>query len=325
MIAVTDANSTTNLEKSLRNMLSLDIGMTNKFCTALGHGAPAVSNKGGLLELYTHEWERIFIDPLPSGKQRERMVTLFTNNLRDLDASAWYLSDEWLENVIARIATSHAPVWANANFVGVTSSEMEKGTDVDDDVARLKNLRRRRSRDIKKKRALRGKNSKERDGANDEEDEEDGDIDDDERGRHERGQTKYNSELYVPIIASSLVPSEGPSSPGGQKGSETTPPAARGGKGRKGQEHDDAETKTLSSFHPPTPPLQRGVLVDMSFLPNDTKPQVLLYPAAISYLLRLIRIIGTFHSLSIRWTISCPSSLGCLHMLLSLYLLIIII
>ena len=120
-------------------MISLDIGMTTKFCTALGHGAPAVSNKGGLLELYTHEWERIFVDPLPSGKQRERMVSLFTGHLRDLDASAWYLSDEWITNVITRIGTSHAPVWANASLLGVVH-DAHKGVDIDDDVENLRKM-----------------------------------------------------------------------------------------------------------------------------------------------------------------------------------------
>jgi hypothetical protein len=120
MIGSGDASHTTNLEKSLRNMISLDVSTCAKFCMCLGNGAPSVSNKGSLLELYVHEWERIFLDPLPDGNQRARLISQFTSGLHDIDVSGWYISDDWLNSIMSRVGSPTAPVWANARLMGNT-------------------------------------------------------------------------------------------------------------------------------------------------------------------------------------------------------------
>ena len=265
IVPANDASSTTNLEKSLRNMISLDIGMTAKYCMALGHGAPAVSNKGGLLELYTHEWERTFIDPLPSGKQRERMVAMFTNSLRDLDASAWYVSDEWLTGIISRIGTSYAPVWACASLVGASCDTFDttEGADLDETLKKLKEVQRRAST---------ARESSDRTNEPKGADEASTDIAVDGKESCETNEplAKPRLGMYFPIIGSS------PSSD-----LDNNDPSV------KEEKVEKVLPSSLGTI---------GVPIDMSFLPDNMQPQVLIYPAAISFLLRLIRIIGTIKS-----------------------------
>jgi hypothetical protein len=118
MVGNNDINTTTNLEKAARNTIAFDIAKVHKFCISLQHGACSVSNKAGLLDLYVHEWQREFLDPLPDGTQRERMVDLMRKELEEVDASEWYVSDEWLIRLSNGIGEATQPIWSNVTLFG---------------------------------------------------------------------------------------------------------------------------------------------------------------------------------------------------------------
>jgi hypothetical protein len=99
-----DLHNTTHLERAVRNVIAFDLANVKKLCNSIGHGAPSISNKGGLLQLCLHEWERDVLDALPDGNQRERLVDLMKNELRNnIDASAWYIREDWFEQRLQSI------------------------------------------------------------------------------------------------------------------------------------------------------------------------------------------------------------------------------
>jgi hypothetical protein len=113
-ISSIDFSLTTLLEKAARSMILLDISNIGRFCLSLRFGALHVHNPGGLLQLYCHEWKRFFIDPLPDGTQRDRIINLFAEQLDCMDEKTWSVTREWFQSIKDDLSNPVDRVWTNA-------------------------------------------------------------------------------------------------------------------------------------------------------------------------------------------------------------------
>jgi len=91
----------------------IDISLVSRFCTSLQYGCNNVYNPGGLLQLYCHEWKRYFLDPLPQGAQRDRIVKLLTEQLGSLNLANWHVSNDWMKALAEDFAAHKDRVWTN--------------------------------------------------------------------------------------------------------------------------------------------------------------------------------------------------------------------
>ena len=128
MISTNDSLITTSMEKILRTCIVPNISLVARFCTALFHGSPQIRNPGGLLELFTHEWKRFFLDPLPEGStQFERNANLIIEQLDAIEERTWFVSREWVEGLKEQLLSNSSSVWSNeASFA---SNDWEIGRD----------------------------------------------------------------------------------------------------------------------------------------------------------------------------------------------------
>ena len=64
-----DADVSSSLDLSLRKFINIDFYFVSRFVALLYFGRESVwrNPKGGLLQLWTHEWQRFILDPLPEG------------------------------------------------------------------------------------------------------------------------------------------------------------------------------------------------------------------------------------------------------------------
>jgi hypothetical protein len=115
-ISSMDISLTTLLERKIRkSFVLLNLSTVEKFCLSLSYGANHVYNPGGLIQLYAHEWKRFFVDPLPvDGSQRERIVSLFAEQLDTLDEKSWSITRDFIQTIKDDLSSSLDRVWTNA-------------------------------------------------------------------------------------------------------------------------------------------------------------------------------------------------------------------
>jgi hypothetical protein len=128
MVSSVDNYITTELEKSVRNIVQLDINLISKFCEALQLGSGVIANPGGLLQLFAHEWKRYFIDPFPLGTQRERFILLFKEELESIDYKRWYITKDWFEAVKSSFEPLIDRVWINPSTFSASATTAEVTT-----------------------------------------------------------------------------------------------------------------------------------------------------------------------------------------------------
>jgi hypothetical protein len=114
MIGAHDATLTCPIERAVRSLVVIDVSLVARFCTSLRFGCSNVANPGGLLQLYTHEWKRYFLDPLPDGAQRDRIVQLLNDQLNTIDEKRWSVSIDWLKALQEDFAAYKDRVWTDS-------------------------------------------------------------------------------------------------------------------------------------------------------------------------------------------------------------------
>lgn len=114
LISTNDGPLTCQIERAIRSLVIIDISLVSRFCSSLRFGCSNVSNPGGLLQLYTHEWKRYFLDPLPDGAQRDRIVFLLKEQLDTLDDKKWSISTDWLKALEEDFAAHKDRVWTDS-------------------------------------------------------------------------------------------------------------------------------------------------------------------------------------------------------------------
>eukprot|EP00981_Chlorochromonas_danica_P009502 scaffold2709_cov163-Ochromonas_danica.AAC.4 len=113
-ISSVDLQLTTTLERTLRVMILLDIGAVSRFSLSLRYGSVHIKNPGGLLQLYAHEWKRYFLDPLPLGAQRDRLLGLMHEHLDNLDEKVWAVSHDWIKEIKEELSSTNDKLWMNS-------------------------------------------------------------------------------------------------------------------------------------------------------------------------------------------------------------------
>jgi hypothetical protein len=116
MISSSDLILTTPLERVVRTITLLDISLVSQFCLSLCYGSVHIKNPGGVLQLFSHEWKRFFLDPLPQGAQRDRVIGHIEEYLDNLDEKTWAISREWLNDIKDELRASSDRVWTNASI-----------------------------------------------------------------------------------------------------------------------------------------------------------------------------------------------------------------
>ena len=97
----------TSMESNIVRILTFNMQMVSKFCFMIHSARERILEselsreenifRGGLLQVWLHEWERLCLDPLPPGALHDGMVTLMIKQLSILDLERWGVSHEWLE------------------------------------------------------------------------------------------------------------------------------------------------------------------------------------------------------------------------------------
>lgn len=114
LISTNDGPLTCQIERAVRSLVIIDVSLVARFCSSLRFGCSNVSNPGGLLQLYAHEWKRYFLDPLPDGAQRDRIVFLLNEQLDTLDDKKWCISTDWLKVLQEDFAAHKDRVWTDS-------------------------------------------------------------------------------------------------------------------------------------------------------------------------------------------------------------------
>lgn len=114
MIAHNDTVLTCPIERAARSLVIIDVSLVSRFCASLRFGCSNVTNPGGLLQLFAHEWKRYFLDPLPDGFQRDRIVYLLNEQLDSIDEKKWSISIDWLKVLQEDFAAHKDRVWTDS-------------------------------------------------------------------------------------------------------------------------------------------------------------------------------------------------------------------
>lgn len=131
-----DLNLTTSLERTLRGMNLLDLSLVSKFCLSLQFGSVHIVNPGGLLQLYAHEWKRFFLDSLPDGAQRDRLIFLLHEQLDSIQEKAWVVKRQFIEELKEDLAASVDKVWTNTSLLfDESTTESSSELKVDENTA----------------------------------------------------------------------------------------------------------------------------------------------------------------------------------------------
>lgn len=128
LISTNDGPLTCQIERAVRSLVIIDVSLVARFCSSLRFGCSNVSNPGGLLQLYSHEWKRYFLDPLPDGAQRDRIVFLLNEQLDTIDDKKWCISTDWLKVLEEDFAAHKDRVWTDSRVF--EALEQTKSDDV---------------------------------------------------------------------------------------------------------------------------------------------------------------------------------------------------
>ena len=99
-----DRNLTVPIERSLRQFVGLDVSHVAHFCEVIKLARRNITNVETLLRCVVHDWKRLFIDPLPSGYQRERYTGLMSMKLAKLHPEKFDVNESVVDFLFRELA-----------------------------------------------------------------------------------------------------------------------------------------------------------------------------------------------------------------------------
>lgn len=117
MVSSNDITFTSLLEKSIRSLIKCNVSTINHFCRSMISNSKEIVDPSSLLNSVIHEWRHTFIDPLPNGNQRSRIVILLRNGLNSINTLKWGISDDLLSNLCYILSDCHSNVCINTNLI----------------------------------------------------------------------------------------------------------------------------------------------------------------------------------------------------------------
>ena len=126
------------VEQAMKSYIIPNLQWIGKFCGTFSLATRHLSSTSSLLQLWTHEWKRFTLDPLPNGILKSRLMWSFKKKLNEIDQESWGLDSGWLQSVIDGIEVSTDDVWMNSNILMSAAARMEQdhgmsSNDFDDD------------------------------------------------------------------------------------------------------------------------------------------------------------------------------------------------
>lgn len=104
--------SVSPVEKSITTASLPTFGSISKFCTYLHAGGAFLSNPCDLLNLWVHEWKKMFLDNLPPDcEQRNRVVDLIKHQLDSVDVVDWKITGDVIRKLNASLTCEELTGW----------------------------------------------------------------------------------------------------------------------------------------------------------------------------------------------------------------------
>ena len=107
----------TNLERSLLVSCRPSLSLVQRLCGPLFVAARNLTKPGDLLDVWTHEWKRNLLDPIPTGGLRSRLMWAWKGRLNRIDVNAWGISAEHLQTLADNVDSSCDPVWIGSDVL----------------------------------------------------------------------------------------------------------------------------------------------------------------------------------------------------------------
>ena len=143
-----DVGLNTEVEDSLSRLVALDVASISKFCLPFRLSSKMISDPGGLIQVFAHEWRRNFLDMLPPGRgqRREKLLQFVGAELEALEAEKWSVSTDWLKALgLSAIGSVHGgssiasgppeELWTDVNvfrgLLATVQSDTTKTNEVD--------------------------------------------------------------------------------------------------------------------------------------------------------------------------------------------------
>lgn len=110
-------SSVTPLEFSVIPIITLNINSISKLCLSLYAGRDNIKSTGNLLQLWSHEWKRHFVDPLPLGTLRSKVCWAVKSQLNSIDTRRWSVTTNLLHALTEEMDNMADTVWINTNVL----------------------------------------------------------------------------------------------------------------------------------------------------------------------------------------------------------------
>jgi hypothetical protein len=105
------------IEKSLKEYVTPNLQWIGKFCGTFSLATRHLSSTSSLLQLWTHEWKRFTLDPLPNGALKSRLMWSFKKKLNEIDQVSWGLNSGWLQHLIDSVEVTTDEIWMNPSLL----------------------------------------------------------------------------------------------------------------------------------------------------------------------------------------------------------------
>lgn len=114
------------LETALKEYITPNMQWIGKFCGTFSLATKHLTSTSSLLQLWTHEWKRFTVDPLPNGTLKSRLMWSFKKMLNEIDQESWGLDSGWLQSMIDGIEVTTGDIWVNASYLTSTAYRLEQ-------------------------------------------------------------------------------------------------------------------------------------------------------------------------------------------------------
>ena len=93
-----------------------------KICKYMYAGGSGINSAIDLLSLWTHEWQRLFLDPFPEeSRQRLKLVNSIKCQLDDIDVASWGITGDSIRQLTGLLYGLQSKIWLNTGLIQTLS------------------------------------------------------------------------------------------------------------------------------------------------------------------------------------------------------------
>jgi hypothetical protein len=116
-------NIYTPLEKSILKNTIPQMTMIQRLCCSFYSGSKSLRTTSNLLHLWSHEWKRNVMDPLPYGGLKQRYQWAWREKMNRMDVVSWNISPRWLQAYMDEFNQNSDAIWMNGNLLTTSASQ----------------------------------------------------------------------------------------------------------------------------------------------------------------------------------------------------------